>query len=220
MIITWASSVPQESFDGIKKDFAAYKIDSFEKAPLAPLIEQTRLTFLTQLKNATAVFFTGGDQNRIMDVLKDEELYNALRERYTAGVVFGGTSAGTAVMTTPMMTGEADLKIIDGAKVGTRKGLGFLPNTVLDQHFIVRQRENRLFGLILQNPTLLGIGIDEDMALLVEDNRRAEVVGETQVMFVDAHKRNGAMLIHLLKAGERFDLKKRKMISKAKSATQ
>ncbi|MDQ3713992.1 MAG: cyanophycinase [Acidobacteriota bacterium] len=217
LIITWASGVPQESFDGIKKDFAAYQIAAFENAPFAPLTNQTRQEFLAQIKNATAVFFTGGDQNRIMDVLKDEELYAALVERYAAGVVFGGTSAGTAAMTTPMMTGEANLKIIDGAKVGTRKGLGLLPNTVLDQHFIVRQRENRLFGLILRNPTLLGIGIDEDMALLVEDNRRAEVVGETQIMFVDAHNRKGAMLVHLLKAGESFDLKKRKMISKAKS---
>lgn len=219
LIITWASGVPQESFDGIKKDFAAYQIAAFENAPFAPLTNQTRLEFLAQLKNSTAVFFTGGDQNRIMDVLKDEELYNALRERYTAGVVFGGTSAGTAAMTTPMMTGEANLKIIDGAKVGTRRGLGLLPNTVLDQHFVVRQRQNRLFGLILQNPTLLGIGIDEDTALIVEDNARAEVVGDTQIMFVDANKRKGAMLIHLLKAGERFDLKKRKMISRAKSAT-
>jgi cyanophycinase len=220
LIITWASGVPQESFDKIKKDFSAYQIASFENAPFAPLTEKTRREFLAQLKNSTGIFFTGGDQNRIMDVLADEELYAALRERYAAGVVFGGTSAGTAAMSTPMMTGEANLKIIDGAKVGTRQGLGLLPNIVLDQHFIVRQRENRLFGLILQNPTLLGIGIDEDMAVLVEDNRRAEVVGETQVMFVDAHNRKGAMLIHLLKAGEQFDLKKRKMISKAKSVTQ
>jgi cyanophycinase len=219
LIITWASGVPQESFDGIKKDFASYQVGAFSNAPFAPLTEQTRREFLAQLKNSTAVFFTGGDQNRIMDVLADEELYNALRERYAAGVVFGGTSAGTAAMTTPMMTGEANLKIIDGAKVGTRKGLGLLPNTVLDQHFIVRQRENRLFGLILQNPTLLGIGIDEDMGLLVKDNRLAEVVGDTQIMFVDAHNRKGAMLIHLLKAGEQFDLKKRKMLSKVKSAT-
>ncbi len=220
LIITWASGVPQESFDGIKKDFAAYQIASFENAPFAPLTEQTRREFLAQLKNSTAVFFTGGDQNRIMDVLADEELYNALRERYAAGVVFGGTSAGTAAMTTPMMTGEANLKIIDGAKVGARQGMALLPNIVLDQHFIVRQRENRLFGLILSGPNLLGIGIDENMALLVEDNRLAEVIGDTQVMFIDAQKQNGAMLIHLLKNGERFDLKKRKRISKAKSTSQ
>jgi cyanophycinase len=155
-----------------------------------------------------------------MDVLQDDTLYGALRERYDAGVVFGGTSAGTAALSNPMMTGEADLKIIDGAKVGVRKGLGLLPNTILDQHFIKRQRENRLFGLILQNPALLGIGIDEDTALLVEDNRRAEIVGITQVMFIDAHQRKGAMLIHLLKAGESFDLKKRRTIFKVKGATQ
>ncbi|HEV8159562.1 MAG TPA: cyanophycinase [Pyrinomonadaceae bacterium] len=220
LIVTWASGVPQESFDGIKKDFSAYQIASFENAPVAPLTEQMREQFLAQLKTATGVFFTGGDQNRIMDVLKDETLFQRLRERYNAGVVFGGTSAGTAAMSDPMMTGEADLKLIDGAKVGVRKGLGLLPDAILNQHFIVRQRENRLFGLILQTPILLGIGIDEDAALLVEDNRRAEVVGDAQIMFVDARRRRGAMLIHLLKAGESFDLKKRKMISKAKSVTQ
>jgi cyanophycinase len=220
LIVTWASGVPQESFDAIKKDFAAYQTASFENAPLAPLDKQEREQFLTQLKTATGVFFTGGDQNRIMNVLQDETLYRTLRERYETGVVFGGTSAGTAALSNPMMTGEADLKIIDSAKVGVRKGLGLLPNAVLDQHFIKRQRENRLFGLILQNPTLLGIGIDEDTAVLVEDNRRAEVVGITQVMFIDAHRRKGAMLIHLLKAGESFDLKKRKVISKTKVITQ
>ena len=220
LIVTWASGIPQESFDGIKKDFTSYKIASFENAPFAPLSEQTREQFLAQIKTATGIFFTGGDQNRIMDVLKDETLFQTLRERYNAGVVFGGTSAGTAALSDPMMTGESDLKIIDGAKVGVRKGLGLLPDSILDQHFIKRQRENRLFGLVLQTPIRLGIGIDEDAALLVEDNRRAEVVGDTQVMFVDAHNRKGAMLIHLLIAGERFDLKKRKMISKAKSASQ
>jgi len=93
LIVTWASGVPQESFDAIKRDFAAYQIASFENAPLAPLNEQKREQFLTQLKTVTGVFFTGGDQNRIMDVLQDETLYRSLRERYNAGVVFGGTSA-------------------------------------------------------------------------------------------------------------------------------
>ena len=218
LIVTWASGVPEESFDGIKKDFAAYKIAAIENAPLAPLDAERRAAFLNQLKSATGIFFTGGDQNRIMEVLQDETLFNALREKYNAGAVFGGTSAGTAAISDPMMTGEADLKIIDGAKVGVRKGLGLLPNAILDQHFIVRQRQNRLFGLILKNPQMLGIGIDEDTALLVENNRRAEVVGVSAVMFVDTLRRKGAILIHILKAGESFDLKKRKIIFKTKKA--
>lgn len=219
LVITWASGVPAESFEGVKKDFAAYKTASFENAPIAPLDTAEREAFLAQLKTASAIFFTGGDQNRIMDVLQDAELYNALREKYKTGAVFGGTSAGTAVMSDPMMTGESDLKSLKTAPKDTRRGLGLLPDVILDQHFIIRQRQNRLFGLVLQTPEKLGIGIDEDTALLVEDNRRAEVVGATQVMFVDGKTKNATFQIHLLKSGEVFDLTKRKIVSKAKSQT-
>lgn len=211
LIITWASGVPQESFDGIKKDFESYKTASFENAPTAPLDAEKRAQFINQLKSATGIFFTGGDQNRIMDILQDAELYNVLREKYKNGAVFGGTSAGTAVMSDPMMTGEADLKIIDPTKITTRKGLGLIPNVILDQHFIIRQRENRLFSLILQNPQTLGIGINEDMAMLVSDNRRAEAVGPTQVMIVDGKTSKATFQIFLLKSGDIFDLVKRKM---------
>jgi cyanophycinase len=214
LIITWASGVPQESFDALKKDFEKFPTASFENAPLAPLDADKRAKFLEQLKSATGVFFSGGDQNRIMDVLKDEPLYNALREKYDSGAVFGGTSAGAALMSTPMMTGENDLTVIDGAKVGTRKGLELIPNVVFDQHFIKRQRENRLFGLVLQNPKLLGIGLDEDTALLVKDNRHAEVAGASYVMIVDGSNKKATFMINLLKAGEKFDLVKRKVISK------
>jgi cyanophycinase len=151
LIVTWASGVPVESFDALKEDFGKFPVASFEHAPLAPLDAETRARFVEQLKSATAVFFSGGDQNRIMEVLKDEELYRLLREKYNAGTVFGGTSAGAALMSTPMMTGENDLTVIDGTKVGTRKGLGLIPNVIFDQHFIKRQRENRLFGLVLSN---------------------------------------------------------------------
>ncbi|MBS1797221.1 MAG: cyanophycinase [Acidobacteria bacterium] len=214
LIVTWASGVPAESFESLKDDFAKYPAQSLDHAPDAPLDDAKRARFLEQLKTATGVFFSGGDQNRIMDVLKDEELYNALRAKYDAGAVFGGTSAGTALMSSPMMTGENDLTVIDAAKVGTRKGLGLLPNAIVDQHFVKRQRENRLFGLLLANPQMLGVGIDEDTALLVADNRTAEVAGATYVMFVDASDKKATFKINLLKPGERYDLVKRKRISK------
>lgn len=214
LIITWATAEEDSSFEGTKKVFLVANPGSVEHAPIRPLDAEKRARLIIQLKDATGIYFGGGDQNRIMDVLKDEELLKLMRAKYAAGTPFGGTSAGAAVMSDPMMTGDADLKIVDGAKVGVRGGLGLIPEVMFDQHFLVRQRHNRLFGFVMKNPRYLGIGIDEGMAVLIENNRTLEVVGPTQVMFIDAKDRKGAMLVNFQRAGERFDLRKRKPISR------
>ncbi|MEP6924999.1 MAG: cyanophycinase [Pyrinomonadaceae bacterium] len=210
LIIPWATSEPEASFKSLKEDFAPFRPASVELAPIAPLTDEKKNQFLSQLKLATGVFFTGGDQVRIMNVLKDESLLKILKQRYAEGTVFGGTSAGTAIMSSQMITGEGDFTVIDGKKVETTGGLGLLPDDVIvDQHFIKRQRQNRLFGLILQNPKKFGIGINEDTALLVTDNRYGEVVGASQVMLVNSGKQSGSLTIYLLEPGEKLDLKKR-----------
>ena len=209
LVILWATSEPKESYDWIRDEMATEKPANIEAAPLAPLTDASRKEFLRQLAESTGVFFSGGDQARVMDVLKDAELLAALRARYHAGAVFGGTSAGCAVMSTPMITGDGDFTVIDGAKVDNREGLGLLPNAIVDQHFLKRQRENRLFGLILKHPDMLGVGVDEATALLVEDGQRGEVAGAGQVMLVDARHEPGALLLRLFKDGERIDLAKR-----------
>lgn len=213
LVITWATAQPDASFASFSKDLSAFKTASVEPSPTAPLDSEKRSKFVAQIKDATGIYFTGGDQNRIMDVLKDEELLKMLRGKYAAGTPFGGTSAGAAVMSDPMMTGDADLKILDGTKVGIRTGLGLIPNVIFDQHFLVRQRHNRLFGLIMVNSAMLGIGIDEDTSVLIEDNRNLQVVGATQVMFVNAKGKDGSLIVNFLETGERFDLKKRKRLS-------
>jgi len=210
LIIPWATSEPQASFEYLKKDLAAFNPMVIELAPIAPITEEKKIKFLNQLKNATGVFFTGGDQVKIMEVLKDESLLQTLKQGYSDGIVFGGTSAGAAIMSRQMITGEGDFTVIDGKKVQTSLGLGLLPDDVIvDQHFIKRQRENRLFGLILQNREKFGIGIDEDTALVLSDNRYGEVVGKSQIMMVAAQKGNGTLIIHLLQPGQRLDLRKR-----------
>ena len=212
LMITWASGVADESFAALKRDFSVVEGVQIEHASTRPLDAEKRARFVEQLKNATGIFFSGGDQNRIMDVLADEELLKLLRAKYNAGTPFGGTSAGAAVMSDPMMTGDADLKVLDGKKVGVRKGLGLLPNVIFDQHFLVRQRHNRLLGLIIVNPKTLGIGIDEDTAVLVEDNRKLLVAGKTQVMFVYSDKGGNPYSLNFLNAGQSFDLKKKRVI--------
>jgi cyanophycinase len=210
LVIPWASGEQEKAFSNIKNEIAALSKISVENAPLSPLNAETKAKLLAQLKMAKGVFFCGGDQNRIMEVLKDEELYNTMHEMYKNNVVFAGTSAGTAIMSEIMITGEGDFKTIDGSKVETKKGLGLIDNMIVDQHFIKRQRQNRLIGLIFKNPTLLGVGIDENTALLVEQNRYAEVLGESQVMIFETIKQANEMKFIILQKGEKYDLKKKK----------
>ncbi len=214
LIIPWATSEPEESFEYLKKDLVAFSPKEIELAPIAPMTEEKKVKFLNQLKNATGVFFTGGDQVKTMEVLRnDDSLLQALKQQYKNGVVFGGTSAGAAIMSTQMITGEGDFTVIDGTKVQTSPGLGLLPNDVIvDQHFIKRQRQNRLFGLILQNPQKFGIGIDEDTALVVTDNRYGEVIGARQVMTVNPQ--DGSLIVRLLQPGEWLDLRKREPMNR------
>ena len=213
LMITWATAEPEASFKAFRESLATLPTAAIENSPAAPLDAEKRAKFLSQLADATGVFFSGGDQNRIMDVLKDAELLNLIRSKYNAGTPFGGTSAGVAVMSDPMMTGDADLKILDGKKVGVRPGLGLIPNVMFDQHFLVRQRHNRLFGFVMKDPKYLGVGIDEDNSVLITDDRYLTVIGPTWVMFVKAGGQNGAMTVNFLKNGDRYDLRKRKPIN-------
>jgi cyanophycinase len=210
LVITWASGVPQESFDSFEKDVEKMSKIKLIKAPFRPLDETGKAGFLQQLRETKGIFFGGGDQTRIMEVLKDETIRKALMEKYNSGTLFSGSSAGTAIMSEKMITGEGDFKVIDGEKVDVKPGLGFLTEAIVDQHFIVRQRQNRLMGLIWKYPNLLGIGIDEDTAFYIKDNRFAEVLGVSKVMILDAKKE--PMKVLLLKSGDKFDLKKRKKI--------
>ena len=132
----------------------------------------------------------------------------AVKARSAAGVVFGGTSAGAAVMSARMITGDGDFTVIDGEKVGVRPGLGLVEGVIVDQHFVKRQRQNRLFGLVLKHPGERGVGIDEDTALLVTGGRYAEVVGRGPVVLVDA-KGSDRLEVTLLRAGQRTDLRQR-----------
>lgn len=197
LVIAWASEQPEANLESLRQDFPAQT-----QLELAQDPER----FLAQLRDATGVWFTGGDQTKIMMVLQDPTLLEALRAKYRAGAVFGGTSAGTAIMSQRMLTGDADMSVLNGKQVGLSQGLGLLPyRLIVDQHFLKRQRENRLFGLVLENPDSLGVGIDESTALLIRDGRHARVAGQSQVMLVHPRNRH-SLLIDLFKAGDEFDL--------------
>ncbi|MCX7924315.1 MAG: cyanophycinase [Fimbriimonadales bacterium] len=134
------------------------------------------------VREARAVWIPGGDQNRFMERLGNAaELIQAIREVVARGGVAGGTSAGASLMGARMPTGdhspEGDLKI--GASP-TAPALGILPNALVDQHFLKRQRLPRLLCALLENPNLTGIGVDEDAWAMIQGKKltvhRAQVV--------------------------------------------
>jgi cyanophycinase len=180
------------------------------------------------LDSATGIWFAGGDQNRIMTSLRATPVAEAIRARYLGGAVVGGTSAGAAVMTTPMITGEErrpggdrrdttqSWMTIAAANVVTTEGLGLLEGAIVDQHFLRRRRHNRLISLVLEDPSRIGVGIDESTALVVDPSGWWTVVGESSVVIYDARAgavtaRNSPVLgardvrVHVLPPGGRFD---------------
>lgn len=184
--------------------------------------DASRPDILSQASRCTGFWFSGGDQNRVGDQIVGTPLQVIIHGRYAAGACVGGTSAGAAIMSRIMLTGndrngkEALSEFGPGA-YQTREGMGFLPErVVVDQHFLRRGRENRLFSLIMDHPDHLGLGIDEATALVVKEGR-ATVLGERSVMVFDpaGMTRHGAsfrdLRIHVLRAGQSIDLATRRV---------
>ena len=124
----------------------------------------------------------------------------AMQARYRAGAVVGGTSAGAAIMSDSMITGNQtppgdttgyygdEYPAISRHRIEITPGLGFLPNAIVDQHFIKRERHNRLISAVLEHPGLVGVGIDESTALEVRPDGPWRVLGESAVVIYDARK--------------------------------
>lgn len=206
LVVPWASSEPEAAAEALIEELKPFPSAALDAAPSTVAARD----FERLLSSATGVFFTGGDQVTLMAAVDALGLAERFRTMSKAGVVFGGTSAGTAVMSPLMITGVGDFTKLDPLQVDTAPGLGLLPGTLVDQHFLKRQRQNRLFGLISAHRELLGLGIDEDTALLV-DGTSAECVGATAVMTVRSAGA-GAWSVELIPAGSRYDLAARKLL--------
>jgi cyanophycinase len=140
-----------------------------------------------ELERADLVWFSGGDQSKLVAALDGADLTALVRRRAGEGVTFGGTSAGAAVMSPLMITGEGRDPLTSLAPGATElvAGLGLWPGTIVDQHFVARQRQTRLLGAVLDHPDHVGFGIDERTALIVVGDG-IEVLGEGAVIVVDA----------------------------------
>ena len=175
---------------------------------------------LDAIAGAHVVFFPGGDQKRILEALRGTDAAKAIRDVLSRGGVIGGTSAGCEVLGDLSLTGPArtDLAVLGSTEV--EPGLAFVPGVVFDQHFLRRSRFLRLLSATLDAPKKVGIGVDESTAVVLPHGTRTiEVLGERQVTIFrlgdDTRAQSGArgdlartsnLRLHLLAAGDRYDL--------------
>ena len=146
-------------------------------------------TAIDSLQNAALIYITGGDQVRFMEMAGNSPVQMAIQAAYREGAVIAGTSAGAAVMSKMMITGNefkhpeypGEFRTIEAENMELKEGLGLLPKAIVDQHFVYRMRMNRLISVALENPRRQCIGIDESTAIVVK-GKKARVVGNGQVI--------------------------------------
>jgi cyanophycinase len=185
-----------------------------------------------QVGSAGGIFFSGGDQRRITRALLGTPVGDAVRTAFERGAAVGGTSAGTACQSPLMITGDGDFTVISADNVELWDGLGLFPGVIVDQHFVARQRQNRLISVVLEHPDLLGVGVDEATAVWVRPDGTFQVLGEGWVMVFDAldatiRRRDGpegrsdlgvhGLVTHVLSPGEVFDLHDRRVVTTVRS---
>jgi cyanophycinase len=154
--------------------------------------------FAAPLTAATAVWLGGGDQSKLTEVYLGTKVARELQALLDRNGVIGGTSAGAAAMSDVMISGGQPM-----AKIA--KGFGFLTHAVVDQHFLKRDRVDRLTGVLAKHPGLFGLGIDEETAAIVR-GRTIEVRGKSVVMTLLSAGANRPLLAVKLKAGDKADL--------------
>lgn len=226
-VIPLASSDPAGSGAGKVEHLREFGADAFVLLTSGDSARDPAIR--DRLNGATGIWFTGGDQSRITAALDDTPLLAAIRESNLRGVPIGGTSAGAAIMSPLMITGSQVLADEDTVGYhgdtfsriarGTIEmvpGFALLPRVIVDQHFVRRERHNRLISAVLERPDHIGIGIDESTALEVTSTGRWQVHGASVVVVYDAREatvshRDADVLgatgirLHILPPGSTYD---------------
>ncbi len=223
VLATIASHQPEGYLESYQKAFADLGIGDVVELYVNNRAETHDEDKLSIFEGAAGVFFSGGDQLRIASQIGDTPIEQRVRAIHRAGGVIAGTSAGASAMSETMLVGGASKESHRIGDLTMAPGLGLIHNAIIDQHFAERGRIGRLLGAVAHNPRILGVGIDEDTAILLE-GERFSVLGSGAVYVVDGEEvtqsniteaRSASALslydvrMHVLASGDSFDLARR-----------
>ena len=166
--------------------------------------EANREDFSRVLDEATGVWFSGGKQGYLVSVYENTPVIDRIKKLIDRGGVVGGTSAGAAIASTPMLIYDR-----------MQDGFEFLPGTIIDQHFLTKGRLPRLQTALANYPSFVGFGIDEATALVVRGNQ-FEVLGDSTVTVCLANLNNQEQYVRALKPGDKGDLLALRQLAKSR----
>jgi cyanophycinase len=231
-IIPTASDDPQRSGEGYAKLFRELGAKKADWLRVEQRTDANAEEALALLREATGIYITGGDQARLVRLLVGTLVMECIRMRNADGVIVAGTSAGASILSALMMAGGTGIGG-DSNGAAARKGMvdvvagfGLLQDIIVDQHFSQRGRMGRLLSVFAGTPGLIGIGLDEDTAVLIDREGTLEALGSNMVTIVDGRdtvsdyfdRQNGEVLtitgssLHVLADGRLFDLDARRAI--------
>jgi len=230
VVVTAATHLPEEVWEDYRKVFKELGVKRIDLLDIRTREDALDPANVKKLTDDAVVFFTGGDQLRITSQVGDSALFQRMHELYDRGGTVCGTSAGAAAMPeTMLVAGPGD----ESGRISALEmapGLGLVNGVVIDSHFAERGRMGRLLGAVAQNPKNIGLGIDEDTAVVLNPSKEFRVLGKGGVYVIDArhlsqtniwerNSGNSAMsgfgfVLHVLSEDDRFDLRERVPIRK------
>jgi len=184
IVIPTATSEPQEAVRDYADAFKNIGVPCVQGFHIKYRDEADRFEFLEMVDEADLFFFTGGDQVRLVHTLRETRVINRIWEKYLNGATIAGTSAGASA--------AGDLIVYDGEGYGFKKGsvhvcegFGFLKDTIIDTHFMERERIPRLIQFLSSRRRSRGIGLSENTAIIVGPDNRFEVFGKGMVVVMN-----------------------------------
>ncbi|CCM78495.1 cyanophycinase [Rhizobium mesoamericanum] len=226
VLATVASHEPDGYLEKYRSSFAALGVPDVTELYIDERDQAAMDDKLERLRQVKAVFFSGGDQLRITSLIGDTPIYRQIHDIFADGGVIAGTSAGASAMSETMLVRGRNASSFRIGDISMATGLGLLPNVIIDQHFAERGRIGRLIGAVSQNPRVLGIGIDEDTAIVVQGHQ-FRVIGSGAVYLVDGGDVTHSNIaeasteealsiydlrLHVLSSGDTFDLETRRPV--------
>lgn len=227
VVIPTASSIPVEVGENYLTAFSTLGCKNIDVLDIRSKEDSETENAIALIKNADCVMFSGGDQSKIANKIGGSTIHKILLDRYKneKGFVIAGTSAGAMAMAKEMVAGGSAAESFVKGAVKMYKGLGLIPELIIDTHFIRRGRFGRISEAVAQFPKLIGLGLAEDTGLIIKNNR-FEVIGSGMVIVFDGRKikhNNHSVLqegtpmsltnmkTHILSNGDRFNIKNQKI---------